>query len=313
MKTPLELQIDRFIEELVRRNASQHTCRAYRSDIGSFLDCFPDPVIADIRLRDIRVWLTSLYDEKLGAVSIRRHISALRSFFQFLSRQGLIPMNPVRLLCLPKMGHTLPSILSVKQAGTLIDGIEPTEPRQPVRDLAICELLYGCGLRVSELVGLNLADIDRSECWLLIRGKGRKERQVPYGSKAKEALERYLPVREYITRFLSGKVRRERRERLAKQCVRDALFLNHLRLRLSTRSVGKIVKGYGVRVMGDGDIHPHSLRHAFATHLMDSGAGLREVQDLLGHASVSTTQIYTHVSQTGLLKIYDDAHPRSGK
>ena len=330
MKTSqLELQIERFIESLIRRNLSEHTRRAYRADLGSFLDCFPAPVIAKIRLADIRVWLASLYDRKLAAVSIRRHISALRTFFQFLTRQGLIAANPVQLLCIPKMPHTLPSFLTAKQTSKLIDGVEAMERRKPLRDLAVFELLYGCGLRVGELVGLNLRDVDRQECWLLIRGKGKTERRVPYGGKAKDALERYLVYRvEYLarprrpvqynhaTKGYTGP--RTAAGRVAKRVppadpLEPALFLNGSRKRLDVRSVGNIVKGYGLRVLGDGDIHPHALRHAYATDLMDNGAGIREVQELLGHVSLSSTQIYTQVSLGGLMKGYDDAHPRSGK
>jgi len=320
----LEVQIGRFLEEMVRRNWSVNTRRAYAADLKSFLVCFPGQVsIAGFKVGEIRIWMSVLYDEQLGARSIRRHVSSLKAFFHFLKRDGLIALNPVKLVRIPKLSRPLPPVLTVRQTATLIDNVEAmaTNRSQPIRDLAILEILYGCGLRVSELVGLNLEDIDRTECWLLIRGKGRKERQVPYGSKAKAALERYLGWRhEYLAagyrrsgRTPSGELHRIQPGSRHGYWLENALFLNFSRKRLSVRYIGKIVKQYGIGVLGDPGIHPHSFRHAFATHLMDSGAGIREIQDLLGHASLSTTQIYTQVSPAEMIAVYDNAHPRSGK
>jgi integrase/recombinase XerC len=293
----LELQIGRFVDELKRNNASPHTVTAYESDLRQFLDYFsppgmepPAPSAFDVL--KIREWLGSLYDQKLSTISIRRKLAALRVFFRFLVREGLAPMNAPRLLRTPRSPKTLPQVMTAEQANALLDGVAAgkVERPYPARDLAILEFLYGCGLRVSELVGLNLDDLDRAERWLRVRGKGRKERQVPFGGKAAEALERYIEQRS------SGE---------------QALFLNHRGGRLTDRGVRGIVKLYATLLAGDSSIHPHSFRHAFATHLLGDGADLRSIQELLGHARLSTTQKYTQVSLTDLMAVYDRAHPKA--
>jgi integrase/recombinase XerC len=184
--------------------------------------------------------------------------------------------------------------MTAEQVNGLIDAVaaDKFERAHPARDRAIFEFLYGCGIRVSELVGLNLEDIDRAERWIRVRGKGKKERQVPFTSQAATALDRYLPER--------GAAPRER-----------AIFLNHRGGRLTARGVGGIVKLYGILVNGDSSIHPHSFRHAYATHLLADGADLRAIQELLGHARLSTTQKYTQVSLTDLMEVYDRAHPKA--
>jgi integrase/recombinase XerC len=185
--------------------------------------------------------------------------------------------------------------MTPEQTNTLVDGVaaDKLERPYPARDLAIFEMLYGCGLRISELVGLNLDDFDFRERWIRVRGKGRKERQVPFGSKAATAIERYLAVR---TPAASDT---------------QALFLNHRGTRLTDRGARGIVKFYARRITGDSSIHPHSLRHAYATHLLSDGADLRAIQELLGHAQLSTTQKYTQVSLTDLMAVYDKAHPKA--
>src|SRR5216683_1860840 len=195
----LKRQIGRFIEELQRNNASTHTIMAYESDLRQFLDYFSPPGAqppgpAEFDVLKIREWLASLYDQKLSVVSIRRKLAALRVFFRFLVREGLAPMNAPRLLRTPRAPKKLPDVMTTEQANALLDGVAAgqVERPHPARDLAILELLYGCGVRVSELVGVNLDDIDRTERWLRVRGKGRKERQVPFGGKAADALEHYL-------------------------------------------------------------------------------------------------------------------------
>jgi len=293
----IERQIGRFIEELKRNNASPHTIAAYESDLRQFLDYFsppgvepPDP--AEFDVLKVREWLAGLYNQKLSAVSMRRKLAALRVFFRFLVREGLAPMNAPRLLRTPRAPKKLPDVMSTEQANALLDGVAAgkLERPHPARDLAILELLYGCGLRVSELVGLNLDDLDRSERWLRVRGKGRKERQVPFGGKATEALDRYLA------------------ERSSREM---ALFLNHRGGRLTDRGVRGIVKLYATLIAGDSSVHPHSFRHAFATHLLGDGADLRSIQELLGHARLSTTQKYTQVTLTDLMAVYDRAHPKA--
>jgi integrase/recombinase XerC len=293
----LERQIEHFIEELQRNNASAHTIMAYQSDLRQFLDYFspPDvqpPAPSEFDVLKIREWLAVLYDQKLSAVSIRRKLAALRVFFRFLVREGLAPMNAPRLLRTPRAPKKLPDVMTTEQANALLDGVAAgkLERPHPARDLAILELLYGCGVRVSELVGLNLDDLDRGERWLRVRGKGRKERQVPFGGKAADALERYLA------------------ERASSE---QALFLNHRGGRLTDRGVRGIIKLYATLIAGDSSLHPHSFRHAFATHLLSDGADLRSIQELLGHARLSTTQKYTQVSLTDLMAVYDRAHPKA--
>ncbi|HVP46377.1 MAG TPA: site-specific tyrosine recombinase/integron integrase [Bryobacteraceae bacterium] len=293
----LERQIGRFVEELKRNNASPHTIRSYESDLRQFLDYFSPPGAeppspSEFDVLKIREWLASLYDQKLTVVSIRRKLAALRVFFRFLVREGLAPMNTPRLLRTPRAPKKLPDVMTAEQANALLDGVAAgkLERPHPARDLAIIELLYGSGLRVSELVGLNLDDIDRTERWLRVRGKGRKERQVPFGGKAADALERYLE------------------ERASRE---NALFLNHRGGRLTDRGVRGIIKLYATLIAGDSSLHPHSFRHAFATHLLGDGADLRSIQELLGHARLSTTQKYTQVSLTDLMATYDKAHPKA--
>jgi len=295
----LEVQIGRFLEELRRENVSAHTVRAYESDLRQFLEYFTPPGGSPPELRQfdslaLREWLGDLYGRRLSAVTLRRKLAALRSFFRFLVRQGLAETNLPRLLRTPRAPQTLPRVMTPEQTGNLIDKVGAEDQEQPfaARDRAIFELLYGCGLRVSELVGLNLEDLDLGTRWLRVRGKGRKERQVPFGRKAAEALERYLAVR---------------RGRAGERGV----FVNRAGGRLSDRSVRRIVKFYAGLVAGDSSLHPHSLRHAFATHLLADGADLRAIQELLGHARLSTTQKYTQVSLTELLKVYDRAHPKA--
>jgi len=293
----LERQIGRFIEELHRNNASWHTIRSYASDLRQFLDYFSPPgeqppLPAEFDVLKIREWLAALYDQKLSVASIRRKLAALRVLFRFLVRERLAPYNAPRLLRTPKSPKKLPDVMTAAQTTALLDGVAAGELERPhpARDLAILELLYGCGIRVSELVGLNLDDLDRTERWLRVRGKGRKERQVPFGGKAADALDRCLL--EHAGR-------------------EQALFLNHRGKRLTDRGVRGIVKFYATLVAGDSSIHPHSFRHAFATHLLSDGADLRSIQELLGHARLSTTQKYTRVSLTDLMAVYDKAHPKA--
>ena len=291
--------IDRFLEELKRNNVSSHTLTAYGSDLAQFLEYFSPPgteppAPESIEVWQIREWLGSLYRAKLTAVTMRRKLAALRAFFRFLTREGTIELNPARLVRMPKAPLRLPDVMTAEQANGLIDGVVAgrLERPHPARDVAIFEFLYGCGLRVSELVGLNLDDIDRNERWLRVRGKGRKERQVPYAAKAEAALERYLP------------------ERKAKP-AEMALFVNHRGSRLTSRGAALIVKLYATVLSGDSSVHPHSFRHAYATHLLADGADLRAIQELLGHARLSTTQKYTQVSLTDLIAVYDRAHPKA--
>jgi integrase/recombinase XerC len=295
----LARQIERYLEELARAGASPHTVAAYAADLRQFLEFLSPPEMAPpeppaVDLLMLREWLAALYRMKLAAVSIRRKLAAVRGLFRFLLREGVVRVNVGRLVRTPKAPQKLPEVMTPDQVNTLIDGVaaDKFDRPFPVRDRAIFELLYGCGVRVSELAGLNLEDVDRAERWLRVRGKGRKERQVPLPGQAAGALERYLAQRP---------VARDER----------AVFLNHRNQRLTARGIRGIVKLYATLLIGDPSIHPHSFRHAYATHLLADGADLRAIQELLGHARLSTTQKYTQVSLTGLMAVYDKAHPKA--
>jgi integrase/recombinase XerC len=293
--------IERYLTELRVRNASPHTLRNYATDLQRFAEYFSPkeaqpPVPAAFTVLLLREWLSHLYQQGLSAVTMRRKLAAVRSLFDFLAREGTVPTNIARLVRTPKAPQKLPSVPTAEQTNALLDGVaaDTLERAFPQRDILIFELLYGCGLRISELVGLNLEDFDRTEQWIRVRGKGRKERQVPYGGKAASALDAYLTKRQA-------------------QIGEHGLLVNRFGKRLSDRSAREIVKLYSRVLAGDSSLHPHSLRHAFATHLLADGADLRSIQELLGHARLATTQKYTQVSLTDLMKVYDSAHPKAHK
>lgn len=295
----LAQRIEEFLAERRRENVSEHTLRNYASDLAQFLEYFtpPDsepPAPAAIEAVMLREWLGHLHGKELQPASLRRKLATVRSLFKYLVREGQLKLNVAKLLRTPKLPKKLPAVPTAEQTNGLIDAMESADlhQRQPVRDVAIFELLYGCGLRVSELCGLDLADVDMAERWLRVRGKGKKERQVPYGSKAAAALGKYLS------------------ERVPAAGI-SAVFLNSRGERLGDRTVRQIVKFYSTMISGDNSLHPHSLRHAFATHLLSDGADLRSIQELLGHARLSTTQRYTQVSLEDLMAVYDKAHPKA--
>jgi integrase/recombinase XerC len=296
----LRTHAEQFLAELRRSNASEHTLRNYGSDLEQFLDYLSpidgsqlEPSQLDVLL--MREWMGHLYDRQLSRVSIRRKLAAVRSFLQFLLRAGVVPVNVAKLVLTPKMPKTVPRVMTAEQTNRLIDSVTEgkLERASLKRDVAIFEVLYGCGLRVSELAGLNLDDLDVHQGWMLVRGKGKKERQVPMGRRAVAAILKYIDEE--------------------RQPAKDerALFLNARGKRLTTRSVSSIVKLYSTMLEGDSSLHPHSLRHAFATHLLSDGADLRSIQELLGHAQLSTTQKYTQVSLEDLMAVYDKAHPKA--
>ena len=292
-------RIAQFMAELERRNASPMTAQSYGSDLRDFLDYLTPPGesppdTASIDLLTLREYLAAQYDRGLQPVSVRRRIAAIRALFRFLTKEGLLAANPARLLRTPKVPQRLPRVMTAERAGGIIEGsldVQPERPH-PKRDRAILELLYGCGVRVSELAGLDLQDLDLNERWLRVRGKGRKERQVPVPAKSAESLLAWLRER-------AGDPRE------------TAVFLNHHGRRLTDRGIRNIVKFYASWIAGDDSVHPHSFRHAFATHLLQDGADLRAIQELLGHARLSTTQKYTQVSLTDLMSVYDKAHPKA--
>ena len=320
----MKAAIEKFLAYLRSvRNASAHTLRNYASDLEQFHTYLTPPdsppvKLADIDHRVIREYLGYLHDQQLQKSSMARKLAALRSFLKFCAREGMVRENAARLVATPKLPKRVPSILSAEEMNEFLDGLAMVQesrakgrPARRVRaaqdsatpllqrDRAILELLYASGLRVSELTGLNVDDVDRKERMLRVFGKGNKERIIPYGSKAEEALERYWPIRaKLMARVSSGGEAR-------------AVFLSHEGRRMGNRSVARVVKKY-VRLMNlNGDLHPHSLRHAFASHLLADGADLRAIQELLGHSSLSTTQRYTHASIRQLMEVYDKAHPRA--
>jgi integrase/recombinase XerC len=287
----LSRQIERYLQELVRSGASPLTVEAYAGDLAQFLEFLSPPETeppapSALDLLTLREWMAGLYRHGLDVMTIRRRLAAVRGLFRFMLREGVVPVNIAKLVRTPKAAKRLPEVPSAETVNTLL------ERPHPARDRANFELLYGCGVRASELVGLNLEDLDRSERWLRVRGKGRKERQVPLPGKAAAALERYLNERPVV---------RDQR----------AVILNHRGGRLTTRGLSGIVKLYATFLSGDPSLHPHSFRHAYATHLLSAGADLRAIQELLGHARLSTTQKYTQVSLTDLMAVYDKAHPKA--
>ncbi len=292
--------VSKYLGELERRGASKHTVRNYASDLEQFATYFEPPgetapEAEQIDLALLREWLASLYDQGLETVSVRRKLAAVRAMFKFLLQEGVVSRNIATRLRTPKVKQRLPDVMSAEKTNNLLDAVEAgqvIEKPSKERDIAFLELLYGCGIRVSELVGINLEDIDLKGGWLRVRGKGNKERQVPIAGRAVVAVERHLEIRSAAP-------------------DERALFLNSRGMRLSDRQVRRLVKLYALMVTGDSTVHPHSFRHAYATHLLIDGADLRAIQELLGHARLSTTQKYTQVSLKDLQAVYDRAHPKA--
>jgi len=306
----MEDLLSQFLEHLrYERNVSEHTLRNYQSDLAQFHDFLapPDPQSGgrnepDIRQVDhltIREWLAALHNSQKKKSSVARKLAALRTFFQFLVREGVVELNPAKLVSTPRLEKKLPKHLSVEDAIRFIETPD-LDTDLGRRDRAMLELLYATGVRVSELTKLNVHDVDFTNKLIRVSGKRRKERIVPFGDPSCEALQNYLEIRQ---RFLEQ----------APVTLREpeALFLNYQGTRITTRSVGRMVEKYIRICAGMHELSPHALRHSFATHLLDSGADLRDIQELLGHARLSTTQIYTHVSMEKLIEVYDKAHPKA--
>ena len=306
----MEQLLTQFLEHLrYERNVSEHTLRNYQSDLEQFVDHlapahpkngkrnFPD--LTDIDHITIREWLATLHTAQKKKSSIARKLAALRTFFQFLVREGVLEQNPAKLVSTPRLEKKLPKHLSIEDAIKFIETPD-TDTDLGKRDRAMLELMYATGVRVAELTKLNLGHIDFRNRLIRVTGKRRKERIVPFGEPALEALKAYLDVRDAV---LNSAPISEREP--------EALFLNYQGTRITTRSVGRMVDKYIRSCAGKYDISPHALRHSFATHLLDSGADLRDIQELLGHARLSSTQIYTHVSMEKLIQVYDKAHPKA--
>jgi integrase/recombinase XerC len=296
-RTPVEKAIDKFFDSLRQRNASVHTVKAYTGDLRNFAGYLGDRNWRTVDHLTIRGFLSSLYEKGLGKTSVARALAAVRSFYGWLAQEGSVEQNPAALVSTPKLPKKLPRVPTIEEMNTVLDGEMPEVASFPERDRIMFELLYGCGVRNSELIGINLDDIRLSSEAVLIRGKGKKERYVPFGDSVKAALASYLPARRQVLA--------ERNKNSA------ALLINQRGGRLTTRSVGRIIKKVAVAKGLSPDVHPHTLRHAFGTHMLEEGADLRSIQEMLGHERLSTTQRYTQLSMKRVLEVYDQTHPRA--
>lgn len=318
---PTPSAVDSLVNEFMKvlaneRGVSVHTLRAYQRELHGFAGWWnerhgagesADLSVQQIEHTDIRAYLGTLYERGLSKASAARALAAIRSWFKWLARAGHIEKNAASLVSTPRLPKHLPRVPSIEQMNQVVDTVGEDAASWPARDRAILELLYGCGIRNAELTGLNVTDIHWANEAILVKGKGNKQRYVPLGDAAAEAL------RSYLT---------ERAARLAatKGAATPALFLN-LKLRglshaggearLTTRSVGRIVKKIAILRGLSSDVHPHTLRHAFGTHLLEEGADLRAIQELLGHERLSTTQRYTQLTTSQLTQVYDRTHPRA--
>jgi len=287
------------------RNASPHTVRAYARELHGFADFLAKQygarlAIAKIEHPQIRAYLGELYGRGLGKASVARALAAIRSWFKWLARQGVVEQSPAALVSTPKLPKHLPRVPTIEEMNRVVESADDEVAAWPERDRAIFELLYGCGIRNAELVGIDLGDIHWANEAILVRGKGRKQRLVPLGDAAAQAIRAYLPGRE---------------EKLQSAGKSSPALLLNARLRgsgrLTTRSVGRIVKQIALAHGLPADVHPHTLRHAFGTHMLEEGAGLRAIQELLGHARLSTTQRYTQLTVGQVAAVYDRTHPRA--
>jgi integrase/recombinase XerC len=294
----VEKGIANFLRALSERNASVHTIKAYRTDLQDFVE-FLGPHVhwRDIDHVRVRSFLSHLYERGLSKTSVARSLAALRSLYKWLGREGMVDQNPAKLVATPRLPKKLPRVPTIEEMNQVLDGDLGEAAAFPGRDQVIFELLYGCGIRNSELTGINLDSIYWSNEAILVRGKGKKERFVPFGDSAAIALRAYLPIRQ---------------KRLAELKKSTAALLISLRgTRLTTRSVGRIVKKIAVSKGLSPDVHPHTLRHAFGTHMLEEGADLRSIQEMLGHERLSTTQRYTQLSLKKVIEVYDQTHPRA--
>jgi len=286
----------RYLE--AERGLSPYTVRNYAGDVARFLQFLKEEGVEQVEAADhhlIRAYLAHLHREGVSPRSVVRKLSSLRSFFRYLERRGELPENPMARVSTPKQGRPLPSFLTAEETLALLGAPDLATPLG-MRDRAILELLYATGMRLSEMAWLDLEDVDLGRGEIRVRGKRGKERIVLMGHPAAAALERYLSLA---------------RPRLARGRRTPALFLNRYGGRLSARYIERLVAGYARRAGIDKKVHPHLLRHTFATHMLDGGADLRVVQELLGHVSPTTTQVYTHLTRAQMRRRYLDAHPRS--
>jgi integrase/recombinase XerC len=315
--------VDAYLHVLnAERGASAHTLRAYRRELHDFAAWLhghhPRLTVSRIEHTHIRSYLGTLYDRGLSKASAARALAAIRSWFKWLARAHHIEQNTASLVSTPRLPKHLPRVPSIEQLNRAVDTVLDDASSWPARDKAIMEMLYGCGIRNAELTTLDLDDIHWANEAILVRGKGQKQRYVPLGDTAAEALRVYIVERS--ARLAAGDEQKESKA-AARQRPRNtpALFLNlQLRglekggqARLTTRSVGRIVKRIAILRGLSPDVHPHTLRHAFGTHLLEEGADLRAIQELLGHERLSTTQRYTQLTTAQLTDVYDRTHPRA--
>ncbi len=296
----MQSAIERFLRYLeVERNSSDYTIKSYREDLVSLVEYLTEsmgvePSPGSITPQELRTYVSALHEAGYAKTSVARRLASLRSFFRFAQREGLADQNPAKPLRNPRRERKLPHFLTTPEIGKLL-AAPPTHESMGLRDRAILETMYSAGLRVSEVVGVNDEDLDLEDGLVRVRGKGKRERLAPVGSFATKALKCWLKER-----VLKGEKSRN-----------SPVFVNKFGTRLTTRSVGRMLEKY-LKITGlDLRTSPHTLRHSFATHLLDRGADIRSVQELLGHKSLVTTQIYTHVSTASLRNAYERAHPRA--
>jgi integrase/recombinase XerC len=286
-----------FVKSLGQRNASVHTIKAYSGDLDEFASYAGSRNWKQIDHVTIRGFLSHLYEKGLGKTSVARALAAVRSLYRWLAQEGVVEQNPAALVSTPKLAKKLPRVPTIEEMNNVLDGQMPEVAAFPERDRMILELLYGCGIRNSELIGINTDDIRLSNEAILIHGKGKKQRYVPFGDSVRIALAAYRPARQ----------------RRLEECKKNssALLINLRGGRLTTRSVGRIIKKIAIAKGLSPDVHPHTLRHAFGTHMLEEGADLRAIQEMLGHERLSTTQRYTQLSINHVLQVYDQTHPRA--
>jgi integrase/recombinase XerC len=296
-KTTVGRAVADFTRHLRERNASPHTIKAYSRDLALFAAYSGSRGWKQIDHIAVRGFLAQLYEKGLSKTSVARALAAVRSLYRWLAREGVVEQNPAKLVATPRLPKKLPRVPTIEEMNSVIDGQMPEVAAFPERDRLMLELLYGCGIRNSELTGINIDDIRLSAEAILIRGKGKKERYVPFGDSVRTALAAYLPERQKVLADASKHS--------------PALLINRRGGRLTTRSVGRIVKKIAVAKGLSPDVHPHTLRHAFGTHMLEEGADLRAIQELLGHERLATTQRYTQLSMKHVLQVYDQTHPRA--